>query len=143
MQSMWKRRRAVIECGGSGRLGRRCLTYLVLFQVLLPLFSPTVDVAMIYNLLLGSPVRAMEFWLGFACLQMLICGYALRLDGERLTTLWALPLQQVVYRQLLYLVTVQSLITALLGSHLRWQPLPRTPPFPDNSPATTPPPPPP
>lgn len=44
----------------------------------------------------------------------------------RLTPLWALPLQQVVYRQLLYLVTVQSLITALLGSQQRWQPLRRT-----------------
>ena len=36
---------------------------------------------------------------------MLSCAYALRLDRERLRTLWALPLQRVVYRQLLYLVT--------------------------------------
>jgi cellulose synthase/poly-beta-1,6-N-acetylglucosamine synthase-like glycosyltransferase/peptidoglycan/xylan/chitin deacetylase (PgdA/CDA1 family) len=126
MQSLWKHRRAVIEPGASGRLGRRCLPYLVLFHVLLPLFAPLVDVALGYSLLFLNPLRALEFWLGFACLQALICGYALRLDGERLTPLWALPLQQVVYRQLLYLVTVQSLITALLGSQQRWQPLRRT-----------------
>jgi cellulose synthase/poly-beta-1,6-N-acetylglucosamine synthase-like glycosyltransferase/peptidoglycan/xylan/chitin deacetylase (PgdA/CDA1 family) len=125
MQSMWKHRRAVLEHGASGRLGRRCLAYLVLFHVVLPLFAPMVDVAMVYSLMFLNPARTLEFWLGFACLQALICGYALWLDGERLTPLWALPLQQVVYRQLLYLVTVQSLITALLGSHQRWQPIHR------------------
>jgi cellulose synthase/poly-beta-1,6-N-acetylglucosamine synthase-like glycosyltransferase len=125
MQSMWKHRRAVLDRGASGRLGRRCLTYLVLFHVLLPLFAPMVDVALLYSLLFLNPARAAEFWLGFACLQVVICAYALRLDGERLGPLWALPLQQVVYRQLLYLVTVQSLITALLGSHQRWQPIRR------------------
>ena len=138
MQSMWKHRRAVIEPGASGRLGRRCLTYLVLFHVLLPLFAPMVDVALIYSLLFLNPLRAAEFWAGFACLQALICAYALRLDRERLTTLWALPIQQLVYRQLLYLVTVQSLITALLGSHQRWQPIRRAGTFADDDPAGTP-----
>jgi len=122
IQSMWKHRWAVAEPGASGRLGRRCLTYLVLYHVLLPLFAPMVDVALVYSLVFLNPARAVEFWTGFACLQALICAYALRLDRERLTVLWALPLQQVVYRQLLYLVTVQSLITALLGRHQRWQP---------------------
>jgi cellulose synthase/poly-beta-1,6-N-acetylglucosamine synthase-like glycosyltransferase len=122
MQSMWKHRRAVLDHGASGRFGRRCLAYLVLFHVLLPLFAPMVDVAMVYSLMFLSPGRTLAFWLGFACLQALICGYALWLDGERLTSLWALPLQQVVYRQLLYLVTIQSLMTALLGSHQRWHP---------------------
>ncbi len=126
MQSMWKHRRSVIERGSSGRFGRRCLTYLVLFHVVLPLFAPAVDIAMVYSLVFLNAQRAVEFWLGFALLQTLICGYALWLDGERLTPLWALPLQQVVYRQLMYLVTIQSLITALLGSHQRWQPIRRT-----------------
>jgi cellulose synthase/poly-beta-1,6-N-acetylglucosamine synthase-like glycosyltransferase/peptidoglycan/xylan/chitin deacetylase (PgdA/CDA1 family) len=126
MQSMWKHRRALVDRGASGRLGRRCLAYLVLFHVLLPLFAPMVDVAMVYSLVFLSPWRTLVFWLGFAGLQALICGYALRLDGEPLTSLWALPLQQVVYRQLMYLVTVQSVITALLGSHQRWQPIHRT-----------------
>jgi len=134
MQSMWKHRRAVAEPGASGRLGRRCLTYLTFFHVLLPLFAPMVDIALIYSLLFLNPLRAAEFWVGFACLQALICAYALRLDHERLTTLWALPLQQVVYRQLMYLVTVQSVITALLGSHQRWQPISRAGTFADDNP---------
>ncbi len=125
MQSMWKHRRALVEHGPSGRFGRRCLTYLTLFDVLLPLVAPVVDVAMVYGLVFLSPLKITAFWLGFAVLQMLTCGYALRLDRERLRTLWALPLQLVVYRQLMYLVTVQSVITALLGTRQRWQPIRR------------------
>ena len=66
------------------------------------------------------------FWLAFNALQLTACGYALRLDRERLRTLWALPLQQVVYRQLMYLVTIQSVMTALLGTRHRWQAMNRT-----------------
>jgi hypothetical protein len=47
--------------------------------------------------------------------------YAFRLDGERPGPLWSLPLQQLVYRQLMYLVVIQSVFTALAGSRLRWQ----------------------
>ncbi len=125
MQSMWKHRRAVVEHGPSGRFGRRCLTYLTLFHVLLPLVAPVVDLAMIYGLIFLSPLKVAGFWLAFTAAQMLACGYALRLDGERLRTLWALPLQQVVYRQLLYLVTVQSMMTALRGTRQRWEPISR------------------
>ncbi|MEU6320411.1 bi-functional transferase/deacetylase, partial [Streptomyces sp. NPDC047009] len=35
--------------------------------------------------------------------------------------LWSLPLQQFVYRQLMYLVVIQSVFTAVSGSRLRWQ----------------------
>jgi len=38
----------------------------------------------------------------------------------------SLPFQQVVYRQLMYLVTIQSIITALLGTRQRWQVIRRT-----------------
>jgi cellulose synthase/poly-beta-1,6-N-acetylglucosamine synthase-like glycosyltransferase/peptidoglycan/xylan/chitin deacetylase (PgdA/CDA1 family) len=121
MQAMWKHRRAVIERGQSGRFGRYCLSYLALFHVLLPLMAPVVDVFSIYGLVFLNPVQVIGFWLAFLGLQTIAGGYALRLDGERQRSLWILPLQQVVYRQLMYLVTIQSVITALLGTRQRWQ----------------------
>jgi cellulose synthase/poly-beta-1,6-N-acetylglucosamine synthase-like glycosyltransferase/peptidoglycan/xylan/chitin deacetylase (PgdA/CDA1 family) len=121
MQAMWKNRRAIIERGPSGRFGRYCLTYLILFHVLLPLIAPVVDVFSIYGLVFLNPVKVALFWLTFVLLQALAGGYALRLDGERLRPLCILPLQQVVYRQLMYLVTIQSVITALVGTRQRWQ----------------------
>jgi hypothetical protein len=50
----------------------------------------------------------------------------LRMDRERIRTVWAIPLQQVAYRQLMYLVTIQSVMTALLGTRHRWQAITRT-----------------
>jgi cellulose synthase/poly-beta-1,6-N-acetylglucosamine synthase-like glycosyltransferase len=126
MQSMWKHRRSVVEGGPSGHFGRRCLVYLAFYQVLLPLIAPVVDLAAIYGLIFLNPATVAAFWLGFNGLQMVACGYALRIDRERLRTLWALPLQQVVYRQLMYLVTIQSVMTALLGTRQRWQVISRT-----------------
>ena len=121
MQAMWKHRRSVIESGQSGRFGRYCLTYLAVFHVLLPLIAPVVDVFSLYGLVFLNPVKVAAFWLSFVALQAIAGGYALRLDGERLRSLWLLPLQQVVYRQLMYLVTIQSVMTALLGTRQRWQ----------------------
>jgi hypothetical protein len=54
-----------------------------------------------------------------------LAAFALRLDGESLRPLWAVPLQQIAYRQLMYLVVIQSVATALAGTRLRWQKLRR------------------
>lgn len=126
LQSMWKHRRCVVERGASGRFGRRCLTYLAFFQVLLPLTAPVVDLAAVYGLIFLDPVTVGAFWLGFNAMQMLAGAYALRLDRERVAAIWTLPLQQVVYRQLMYLVTIQSVMSALLGTRQRWQVIHRT-----------------
>jgi cellulose synthase/poly-beta-1,6-N-acetylglucosamine synthase-like glycosyltransferase/peptidoglycan/xylan/chitin deacetylase (PgdA/CDA1 family) len=131
MQAMWKHRRAVIERGQPGRFGRYCLTYLALFHVLLPLIAPAVDVFSLYGLMFLNPAKIAALWLAFVLLQALAGAYALRLDGERLRTLWLLPLQQVAYRQLMYLVTIQSVITAMLGTRHRWQAIRRTGVFTD------------
>ena len=40
--------------------------------------------------------------------------------------LWVMPLQQFVYRQLMYLVIIESTISALIGVRARWQTIPRT-----------------
>ena len=40
--------------------------------------------------------------------------------------LWLLPLQQIVYRQLMYAVLIRSMFTALAGIRLGWQKLRRT-----------------
>ena len=126
MQAMWKHRRAVIEHGRSGRFGRLCLTYLTLFQVLMPLVAPAIDISSLYGLIFLNKLHVAIFWLSFVALQALAGGYALRLDREPLRALWVLPFQQVVYRQLMYLVTIQSAMTAMLGTRQRWQAIRRS-----------------
>jgi len=126
LQSAWKHRHAVLDKGPGRRLGRVGLPYLLSFQVLLPLLAPVIDVFAIYGLIFLSPWRVLGYWLAFLLLQLVTSAYALRLDGERLRPLWSLPLQQFVYRQLMYLVVIQSLVAAFSGSRLRWHKLERT-----------------
>jgi len=126
LQAMWKHRRSIVERGPAGKLGRRGLLYLLLFQVLLPLTAPAVDAYAVYGLIFLPVAQVAGVWLGFLAIQVLTAAYALRLDREPLRPLWALPFQQVVYRQLMYLVVVQSTVTALMGIRLRWHRIVRT-----------------
>jgi cellulose synthase/poly-beta-1,6-N-acetylglucosamine synthase-like glycosyltransferase/peptidoglycan/xylan/chitin deacetylase (PgdA/CDA1 family) len=126
MQAMWKHRRSLVERGASGKLGRRGLLYLLLFQVLLPLTAPAVDAYTVYGLMFLPVGQVVAVWVGFLALQAFTAAYALRLDGERYRPMWVLPLQQVVYRQLMYLVVIQSTVTALMGIRLRWHRINRT-----------------
>ncbi|MEU4380538.1 bifunctional polysaccharide deacetylase/glycosyltransferase family 2 protein [Micromonospora echinofusca] len=126
MQAMWKHRHALRERGAGGRLGRRGLPYLTVFQIVLPLAAPAVDVYAVYGLLFLPWSTLVLAWAGLLLLQALTAAYALRLDRERFGPLWSLPFQQLIYRQVMYLVVVQSVVTALVGNRLRWQRMVRT-----------------
>ncbi|KUO20071.1 bifunctional polysaccharide deacetylase/glycosyltransferase family 2 protein [Streptomyces dysideae] len=126
IQAMWKHRGAVFEVGPAGRFGRRGLSYLALFQVALPLMAPIVDLFALYGALFLDPLQSAGVWLAFLVLQLICAGYALRLDGERVRALWSMPFQLFVYRQLMYLVVIQSLVAILLGTRLRWHRMDRS-----------------
>jgi LCP family protein required for cell wall assembly len=126
MQAIWKHRAALRERGPGGRLGRRGLGYVVLFQILQPMLGPIVDVYLLYSLLFRPPGLVAVLWLGLHVAQLAVAAYAFRLDSEPAGPLWLLPWQQIAYRQLIYLITIQSAVTALLGGGLRWHASART-----------------
>ncbi|MFB9850459.1 bifunctional polysaccharide deacetylase/glycosyltransferase family 2 protein [Micromonospora andamanensis] len=126
MQAMWKHRRSLLDSGASGRFTRRCLLFLSLFGVLLPLLAPVIDLLALYGLFFLDRTATALAWLVMLALQTLTAVVAFRLDREKLSVLWVLPLQQSVYRQLMYLVMIQSVTTALTGGRLGWQKLRRT-----------------
>jgi cellulose synthase/poly-beta-1,6-N-acetylglucosamine synthase-like glycosyltransferase/peptidoglycan/xylan/chitin deacetylase (PgdA/CDA1 family) len=120
MQSVWKHRRAFLR-RSAGRIGRIGLPYLVLFQIALPLLAPLIDLFALYGILFLDPVPVLAYWLGFNLLILAQGAYAFHLDRERPWPLLALPLQTFVYRQLMYLVVLQSAASAIQGLRLRWQ----------------------
>ncbi|MFD9975831.1 bifunctional polysaccharide deacetylase/glycosyltransferase family 2 protein [Streptomyces sp. NPDC059017] len=126
MQAIWKHRRSVLESGPSGRFGRVGLPLVSLFMVLFPLLAPLIDVFLLYGLVFGPTQKTVVAWLGVLAIQAVCAAYAFRLDKERMVHLVSLPLQQLLYRQLMYVVLLQSWITALTGGRLRWQKLRRT-----------------
>ncbi len=125
MQAVWKHKAAIWR-QKERRIGRRGIPYLVLFQIGLPVLAPLVDLFAVYGLVFLDPLPVVGYWAGFNALQLGVGAYAFRLDGESPRPLWALPLQQFVYRQLMYLVVVESVLSALLGTRVRWQHVERT-----------------
>ncbi|WP_330282465.1 glycosyltransferase [Streptomyces sp. NBC_00588] len=126
MQAIWKHRKAIVERGPSGRFGRVGLPFVSLFMVVAPLLAPLIDIFLLYGVVFGPTQKTILAWLGVLAIQAVCAAYAFRLDRERMTHLISLPLQQILYRQLMYVVLLQSWITALTGGRLRWQKLRRT-----------------
>ena len=127
MQAVWKHKRALLTRDPrERRIGRLALPYMILFQILLPIVAPLIDLFALYGLLFSNAVPVLAFWFGFNALQLLLATFAFRMDNESLRPLWALPLQQFVYRQLMYVVIIESTVSALVGARAHWRHLTRT-----------------
>ncbi|MFI6647741.1 bifunctional polysaccharide deacetylase/glycosyltransferase family 2 protein [Streptomyces sp. NPDC050529] len=126
MQALWKHRRSVTDRGPSGRFGRVGMPLVVLFQIVTPLFAPLIDVFTLYAMLFVDFRASLLAWLAILLVQLVCASYAFRLDREKYRYLLMLPLQQLAYRQLMYLVLIHSCVTAATGGRLRWQKLKRT-----------------
>jgi len=91
----------------------------------LPMLAPVVDIMLVYGLVFWELQETLAAWFGMLALQLFTAAVAFRIDGEPMRPLWRLPLQQFAYRQLMYLVLIQSLTTALTGGRLGWHKLQR------------------
>ncbi|MGQ4332842.1 bifunctional polysaccharide deacetylase/glycosyltransferase family 2 protein [Streptomyces hayashii] len=126
MQALWKHRRSLTDKGASGRFGRVGMPLVVLFQIVTPVFAPLIDVFTVYSMIFIDFRAALLAWLAVLGVQLGCAAYAFRLDREKYRYLLMMPLQQLAYRQMMYLVLIHSCITALTGGRLRWQKLKRT-----------------
>jgi cellulose synthase/poly-beta-1,6-N-acetylglucosamine synthase-like glycosyltransferase len=127
MQAVWKHKDALVgQDAGDRRIGRLALPYMVFFQILLPLLAPLIDLFAMYAIIFTDPRPVLGFWLAFNLVQVVVAAIAFRLDREPLGPLWALPLQQFVYRQVMYLVVIESVVSALVGARAAWKHIPRT-----------------
>jgi cellulose synthase/poly-beta-1,6-N-acetylglucosamine synthase-like glycosyltransferase/peptidoglycan/xylan/chitin deacetylase (PgdA/CDA1 family) len=137
IQSMWKHRHALwggpaaARAGsqgatGAGGRGARAVMAIAVFQVVLPLTAPLIDLFAVYSIVFLDPMPILAFWGAFNLFQIALAVVAFRLDGESMRPLWALPLQQFVHRQVSYMVVYDALVSALLGSRQGWRRLERT-----------------
>ncbi|MEU0115894.1 glycosyltransferase [Streptomyces bobili] len=126
MQALWKHRKSLTDKGPSGRFGRVGMPLVVLFQIVTPVFAPLIDVFTAYSMIFIDLKAALLAWFAVLCVQLVCAAYAFRLDREKYRYLLMMPLQQLAYRQMMYLVLIHSCITAMTGGRLRWQKLKRT-----------------
>jgi len=124
MQALWKYRRILLAPHGSRRLAWVGLPYMFVISCVLPLISPAGDLYILFNAW-ASPWHAVRLLAMLLATQGTLTAWAIAFDRERLRCLWTVLFQQVFYRQLLYLVTIHSVATAVTGVRLRWHKLAR------------------
>jgi cellulose synthase/poly-beta-1,6-N-acetylglucosamine synthase-like glycosyltransferase/peptidoglycan/xylan/chitin deacetylase (PgdA/CDA1 family)/spore germination protein YaaH len=135
LQAFWKHRGVAFR-PSAGALGLVAYPNALLFQVLLPLLSPIVDL-MLLGTLFGmlrqwigqdgtfSPsalYSVLFFWAVFVFADMTAAAIAFVLDkGNDARLLPWVPLQRLFYRQLMYFIVVKSVAAAVKGTLVAWQ----------------------
>ncbi len=125
MQTFWKHRRELFSCRYKG-LGCWALPNMLLFQFIIPTFSPIADVLMIVGLFAGNAAQVLLYYLLFLLVDAGVSIMAYCFERERLwVLLWILP-QRFCYRWIMYYVLFKSYLKAIRGELQAWGVLKRT-----------------
>ncbi|MDD2798234.1 MAG: glycosyltransferase [Bacteroidales bacterium] len=127
MQSFWKHKELLFNLK-QPNLGWVILPNVLIFQMILPLFSPIVDILMIYSIFWGNSDYVLEFYLGFLLFDSAISYVAFHYDNEKFTfrTFWLFALQRILYRQIMWFVLIKAYNKAIKGEMAHWGVLKRT-----------------
>lgn len=148
MQSFWKNRKTLLnkKYGYFGMVG---MPNILIYQIILPLFSPLADLFMLLSILTGlfslSSVNSLSlagvgslfslhngfgqvffYYCIFILVDLLFAGIAFRMEKESYKKLIYLIPQRFYWRQLMYLVLFRSIRKALRGELEGWGTLKRT-----------------
>ncbi len=125
MQTFWKNRAAMFHPKYKG-LGLWALPNMLVFQFIIPTFSPLADVLMVVGLFTGNIGKVLLYYLLFLLVDASISIMAYLHEHERLWGLfWIIP-QRLCYRWIMYVVLFKSYIKAIKGELQSWGVLKRT-----------------
>ena len=148
MQSFWKNRKTLFnkKYGYFGMVG---MPNILIYQIILPLFSPLADFFMLLSIITGifslSSVNSLSlegvksllslhngfgqvffYYCIFILVDLLFAGIAFRMEKESYKKLLYIIPQRFYWRQLMYLVLFRSVRKALKGELEGWGTLKRT-----------------
>ena len=153
LQSFWKHSGTLFRAK-YGMLGWVALPNIFVFQIVLPLVSPLIDLLFLGSIVLwglaqlhitqipqlwttADVQRSVVFFLGFLIIDVLTCAIAFALERqEDWTLLIPVLLQRFYYRQLMYIVLFRSVKEAVRGRAVGWRGVEHEPPRPTPEPAT-------
>lgn len=125
MQTFWKNRDALFSRKYKG-LGMWALPNMLVFQFIIPTFSPLADVLMFVGLFSGSAGKVLLYYLVFLLVDASLSIMAYIHEREKLRVLfWIIP-QRLCYRWIMYVVLFKSYKKAIKGELQSWGILKRT-----------------
>jgi cellulose synthase/poly-beta-1,6-N-acetylglucosamine synthase-like glycosyltransferase/spore germination protein YaaH/peptidoglycan/xylan/chitin deacetylase (PgdA/CDA1 family) len=125
MQSVWKNRDEVFSTAHKG-LGFVAIPNAIIFQFIMPLLTPLIDLLLIFSLISGHWWQTFLFYVVFTVVDLIAAVFAFSYENENILKLWYLIPQRIVYRQLMFWVLCRSYIAAVRGTLIGWGVLKRT-----------------
>lgn len=129
LQCLWKHRSALFN-PRYGTFGVVAMPSMWVYQIGFQALAPVVDIAVLWSIfycLVISPTLADRdmlmlggYWALYTTVEIIGALPAMILDKEDVRLVAWLPLQRFVYRQLMYVVILKSLYTAVHGSIVGW-----------------------
>lgn len=139
-QVIWKHRDGYLK-KKYGALGLFGLPNMLIFQILFPLVSPIMDIALVFSfiwmgwryynqqadMLIAHDVwHILFYYLFFLAIDLAASVIPFMLEKrERWSLLLLLPLQRFFYRQLIYIAAIKAVLMALKGKIVGWGKLQR------------------
>jgi cellulose synthase/poly-beta-1,6-N-acetylglucosamine synthase-like glycosyltransferase/peptidoglycan/xylan/chitin deacetylase (PgdA/CDA1 family)/spore germination protein YaaH len=125
IQSFWKNRDALFNKKYKffGMVG---MPNILIFQILLPLFSPLADLMMIFGLLGDKPEKILIYYVVFVLVDFLVAIIAFKMEKESYKKLVYIIPQRFIWRQLMYYILFKAIRKALKGELSGWGVLKRT-----------------
>lgn len=125
IQSFWKNRDALFNKKYKffGMVG---MPNILIFQIVLPLFSPLADLLMIIGLFSDKPGKILFYYCAFIVLDCIVSAIAFWMEKEDYKKLIYIIPQRFIWRQLMYYVLFKSMRKAVKGELSGWGVLKRT-----------------
>ena len=125
IQSFWKNRGALFNKKYKffGMVG---MPNILIFQIILPLFSPLADLMMIIGLFGDKPMKIVIYYVAFVLIDFLVSIIAFWMEKEDYKKLVYIIPQRFVWRQLMYYILFKAIRKAMKGELSGWGTLKRT-----------------
>ena len=125
MQTFWKHRSSLFA-RSKGGFGLWAMPNMLIFQYIIPTFSPLADILMLLGLFTGNAWQIFLYYLLFLLVDASVSIMAYIFEHERLwVLLWIIP-QRFFYRWIMYYVLFKSYLKAIKGELQTWGVLKRT-----------------
>ena len=125
MQTFWKHRDTLFDKKYKG-LGIWAMPNILIFQFLIPFFSPLADIFMLVGIFAGNAEKIGIYYLLFMLVDISISVLAFIFEKEKVSKLiWIIP-QRFVYRWIMYIVLFKSFKKAIKGELQTWGVLKRS-----------------
>lgn len=125
MQCFWKHK-SVMREKPTSVMSLVVMPNIFVYNILLPLTYPFADSALLFGLIFGEWRSLVLPFLIFTAVDLLYAIWGVRGEPNKWKLILAVPLQRIVYRQLLYYTVYKGLIRALEGTGTTWNKFAKT-----------------